>query len=283
MTLRPATEADLPKIETWLLDHIDTSMFPIENLRTHGFGSDHPRGLKVFLIERSDHFCGILALTNEGMLMPQAADATAEDWRDFARVLTGHPIIGVLGDPKQIRLGLRVLGLETRATTLDEDEPLMSLALDELLIPPTDGLELTPLDPEERPRLIRWRTHYNMALQGFSFDRAREQSPKDIDGYFERGSHRMLWDNGTPVSMTGFNAAQPEAVQIGGVYTPPAYRGRGYARTALALHLDEARRAGASRSILFASGDAARRAYAGIGFRLIGSYGLLLFEEPARL
>ncbi len=76
-----------------------------------------------------------------------------------------------------------------------------------------------------------------------------------------------------------FNARLPDCVQIGGVYTPPARRGHGYARAAVAGALLEARDAGATRSILFTGehNAAARAAYLALGYRVIGDFGLVLF------
>ena len=83
--------------------------------------------------------------------------------------------------------------------------------------------------------------------------------------------------------MTGLNAELPEAVQVGGVYTPPGMRGRGYARAAVALHLDQARRTGIPRAVLFAASDAAARAYTAIGFRPAGRMAMILFAPGTRI
>ena len=109
---------------------------------------------------------------------------------------------------------------------------------------------------------------------------ARTQAEEDIANYIDADSHRILMVEGTPVAMTGFNATQPEAVQVGGVYTPPELRRRGYGRLAVALHLAEARQKGATRAILFSAGPAATRAYEALGFQHIGAYGFVLFDGP---
>ena len=80
--------------------------------------------------------------------------------------------------------------------------------------------------------------------------------------------------------MTALNARLPDMVQIGGVYTPPEQRGRGHARTAVALHLAALRAAGVDTAILFASGPAACRAYEAIGFERIGTYALSFLSAP---
>lgn len=65
-------------------------------------------------------------------------------------------------------------------------------------------------------------------------------------------------------------------VQVGGVYTPPALRSRGYARCAVAGSLLAARAEGAERAILFTNNPAAVRAYEALGFARIGEYALVL-------
>jgi predicted GNAT family acetyltransferase len=69
----------------------------------------------------------------------------------------------------------------------------------------------------------------------------------------------------------------PDAVQVGGVFTPQALRGRGYARAVVAGSLLEARGAGAARAILFTPRPDAVAAYRAVGFEQIGRYAVVLF------
>lgn len=61
-----------------------------------------------------------------------------------------------------------------------------------------------------------------------------------------------------------------------------ALRGRGYARAAVAASLRLAQARGVKRSILFTAetNRAARRAYAALGYEVIGDFGLVLFNTP---
>ena len=99
-----------------------------------------------------------------------------------------------------------------------------------------------------------------------------------MEEWIAADSHRFLVVDGEPVALTGFNARLPDIVQVGGVYMPPEARGRGLARRAVALHLTQARAAGAGRATLFASGAAAVACYAALGFERIGSFTLVLFD-----
>jgi predicted GNAT family acetyltransferase len=91
------------------------------------------------------------------------------------------------------------------------------------------------------------------------------------------GSRWLLEQDGWPVASTGFNARLPDVVQIGGVYTPPALRGRGYARAAVAGSLLAVRETGVRRAVLFTGTDnePARRTYLALGFRVVGDFGFV--------
>ncbi len=79
--------------------------------------------------------------------------------------------------------------------------------------------------------------------------------------------------------MTGFNAEALGVVQVGGVWTPPSLRGRGYGRAVVAGSLLARYAEGARRSLLFTSPDnvGAQRAYTALGYRQTGEYGMWLF------
>ena len=74
-------------------------------------------------------------------------------------------------------------------------------------------------------------------------------------------------------------------MQIGGVWTPPSLRSRGYGRAAVAASLLDARAEGVRVAILFTGkGNVpACRAYEALGFQVIGDYRLVLLKEPVEL
>ena len=84
---------------------------------------------------------------------------------------------------------------------------------------------------------------------------------------------------GRLLSFSSFNATLPDVVQLGGIYTPPSMRGRGYARASVGHSLLVARERGASRGVLFTNNPSAERTYQALGFRRIGEYALVLFGE----
>ena len=70
-------------------------------------------------------------------------------------------------------------------------------------------------------------------------------------------------------------------VQIGGVWTPRALRGLGYARCAVAGSLHHARDREVRSAILFTDEKnvPAQRSYVALGFEPVGDYGIVFFAS----
>ncbi|WP_170461083.1 GNAT family N-acetyltransferase [Ruegeria arenilitoris] len=274
---RLAQQQDIPAIERFLLDHVQSSMFALANLREFGLNAPAPRAMSMWML--GDPLRGVFGITNEGMILPQCPDLPEADLTAAADLIRGRTVMGLAGEASQARRFLRQAGWQDRAAHLDRDEPSFALDLRDLIVPPTENARLVPLSDGDRSLLIRWREAYHLESLGTDPGMARKAAQKDIDGCIQRDSHRLLMVDDLPVSMTGFNATLPEIVQIGGVFTPPALRGWGYARTAVALHLAEARAAGVRKAVLFAASNAAVRAYVAIGFAPAGTFSLVLFSD----
>ncbi len=272
-----ATEADLPEIRAFLAARVARAMFPLSNLGRFGLDGPHPYAPRMWLDRPDGTLAGVLTLTRNGSLMPALP---RHDWDAAAKVLAGETISAGIGPADEVRPLLAHLGLTGRPAQLNRDEPHFALDLADLVVPPGQT-RLTPLSAAPRPLMELWRSAYATELMGEDPATARETGRKDVDAYLAADSHRVLWEGDLPVAMTGFNARLPDIVQIGGVYTPPQLRGRGHARRAVALHLAEARAAGATRATLFSGSPAATRAYRALGFRQIGAWTLCLFRTPA--
>ena len=265
-----AVEADRPAIEAALGARPERAMFPLANLRAHGMAGGHDRAMSFWMDARPP--AALLGLSDEGMAMPVWPDGL--DAAALAPALAGRALIGCVGPAGAARALMRAAGLGRAPCRLDADEPQFALDLDALIVPPGGGM-LTPL-AADRARAVRWRMAYEAGTRTGGADPAA--AARAVDGWIEAGSHRFLAIDCEPVAMTGFNAALPDIVQVGGVFVPPDLRGRGHARRAVALHLAEARAGGVRRATLFAASEAAVRAYVAIGFRRIGDYALVLFD-----
>jgi RimJ/RimL family protein N-acetyltransferase len=278
--IREAGPEDRAALEALLLRRIEGAMFPLSNLRAHGLGrgdfaTADFRASRFWLVDGQ----GVVGVNRRGMLMALLEDDA--DLSGLRAALAGCLVTGAVGPVASVRQVLVALGLEAVPKRLDRDEPGFSLELTKLRVPDRTGARLVPASDALRDVLIAWRAEYQSEVLGTVGAEAEERAAEDIAGFNAEGSHRVLLVEAEPVAMTGFNARLPEIVQVGGVYTPTALRGRGYARLAVALHLAEARDAGVGRAVLFAASDAAARAYLGIGFRPSLEFALVLLTDPA--
>ncbi len=277
--MKRAVQSDVPHITDFLRQNITTSMFPLMNLTEHGLDAAHPRSPRIWLRRADGRVTDVLSVTQQGMVMPQCPNG---GWNEVARMLCARDLSGVIGPADQARSFIAAAGLGDVRTTLDEDEPLLELQLSTLNLPDGPG-HIVPLSQVDKELILGWmETYQREALKTNAPDVARFAA----EGYasnIERDSHVALIVEGRPVAMTGFNAAVRDTVQIGGVFTPEGLRGRGYARRAVALHLDQARRAGVAQAVLFSANASARRAYEAIGFAQTGDRTLCLFNGPAQV
>ena len=173
------------------------------------------------------------------------------------------------------------LGLGAPPPRLDSDEILMALALDQLAIPAAlaDGtLTGRQATAGDRAALIPWRAAYLVETGVEPAGHAADaHAAAAIDGAIAAGRLWVVERDGAIVAMCAHNAALPDAVQIGGVFTPPPLRGRGHARAAVAASLVDARARGVARAILFTPRPDAVAAYRAVGFEPIGRYTIVLY------
>jgi RimJ/RimL family protein N-acetyltransferase len=283
MIFHEATEDRSAAIADFLRGRLDRAMFPLSNLTHHGMGRTGRYQMRFWLAGKGDTVEAALGLSAMGMLLPVLPVPLAQDLTGLRTALAGERIAGIIGPPDAVQALFAALNLPQAAVQHQADEPGFALDLADLVLPDDPALTLRSLRRADRTLLVRWRAAYRGEVTGTPPDRRAAAAAEDIDSYLAEGSHRLLLKDGVPVAMTGFNAALPEAVQIGGVYTPPELRGHGYARAAVALHLAEARAAGVPRAVLFAANDQAARAYRAIGFRPSGRTMMMLFHDGTRV
>ena len=281
--IRAAVAADAPALEAFLARHPETSMFLRQNLAAHGpEGGTHAHAARFWGLEDAGDVAGVVALTRQGMLLMQLPGREA--LAAVRQALAGERISGMNGEAGQVARLRAALGLADEPCSLDRTEPLYRMALADLRLPVAGDLQLRAATSADAGLLTGWRADYLVetlgAVQG---PHTEADAAAQVSALTAQDRLRVLEQAGTPVAMTSFNAVLPGIVQIGGVFTPPARRGRGHARDAVALHLAEARAAGACEAILFASGPPAMRAYEGIGFQRIGGYQLVFFASPAEV
>lgn len=273
--MRQATKSDLPAIRNALSARPEQTMFPLSNLARFGFEGPHDYA-PFFWMGEGAAMGDVLTIGRAGMVMPFLPSG---DLSGALSTLLGRKITGFIGPAPQTRPLFDALPCRDAPTMLNRDEPHYALDLSHLKEPEGSGT-LVPLGEVDRDILLEWRAAYQIEALGEEPGKAHDRAETEIAGYIEADSHRALLIDRQPVAMSGFNAALPDIVQIGGVFTPKALRNKGYARQAVALHLAQARARGVRRATLFASGAAACRAYEALGFSRIGEWSLILFKDP---
>jgi RimJ/RimL family protein N-acetyltransferase len=249
-------------------------MFPISNLLGHGPATEN------WVFTEAGRITGVLGVTEFGNLLPQAPGA---DWTLARRALAGRSVTSLAGPPEQCSDLQAALGLTAAPTRLQKIEAGFSLDLSKMTMPDCAGLHITPIRKADLPLITGWRAAALVETMGFSPEIAPAEALRQVLVWQKDNRHRILWRGNTPLSLAGANAASPQALQIGGVFTPANLRNRGYARSAVALMLAEAQQHGIRRALLFAASEAAARAYIALGFHHSHDMGLTMFATPQAL
>jgi len=197
---------------------------------------------------------------------------------------SGRGLAGILGPRAQVAAARRCLGTADRRAALDATEDLFALPLARLRVPDalaTGRVRHRPTREDELPLATQWRVEYECETLGSTDGPAlRQKAVRDIANLQRLGRQWVLEDDGRPVAYSAFNARTPRCVQVGGVWTPPVLRGRGYARCVVAGSLLDARSGAAAEAVLFTGREnrPAQAAYRALGFERVGDYGIVLFE-----
>ena len=279
--IRPATQQDVASLRAFLMARIETSMFLLANLEAHGLsGADHPNATTYWLTTDDGAITGVLGLTQAGFVLVQMPDVDLRGAHGMLAHASGRSLIGITGATRQVSVFVDAPALAPDLWSLNESEPLFRLTLSDLAVPMAT---LRPPMAQDLAFLPDWFANYmaqtRTAPPGDLATAAQARAHAAIDG----GKVWLLVQDGHPVAMAAINARTGGAVQVGGVYVPPALRGGGRASVMVAALLAQERAAGAEVAILFAASDVAARAYTRIGFQRVGTYHLALLKTSYEL
>ncbi len=283
-SIRRLGPGDEGAVEAFLRRHAATSIFLRSNLRESGLraGTIPFHGHWV-AAESGGEIQGIAAHFWNGTLILQAPDDVV-GLSVAALGASGRALERILGPYEQAE-AVRVALAATRMAHGDGREALFHLPLGDLRVPEilrSDIVTCRPGTPRDREMLLGWRMNFLDEAMGLPDNPiARRAEGVMIDRLIADGWQFVLEREDEPVAMAGYNAALPDTVQMGGVWTPERWRGRGYGRAVVAGALLTARTRGVADAILFTNetNHAARRAYAALGFARIGTYALILFAD----
>ncbi len=289
-SFRILAPGDEQALKRFLLPRLDTSLFLYSNMLAAGLEDTGARQAGTYaaalegpqIVAVAGHFW------NQTMVL-QAPEQLPALMR-LAQQGCGRPLKRLVGPDEQVALAIAELALAGDDLQMDEPEKLYSLALNKLVMPAllTAGRARARLiRPEDEDLMTEWRIGYRRELQmAEDSDRLWERTRQSVQTEIALGRSWILEVEGQPVSCTSFNASVRDAgvasiVQVGGVYTPPEHRSRGYARAVVAASLEDARSRGYQKSVLFTgiSNVAAQKAYEALGYRLVGSYRITVLRE----
>ena len=282
--LRPGDEAVL---EAFLLPRIESSMFLVGNMRSAGLTDNgRPYEGTYAATLKGGQVTGVVAHYWNQNLVFQAPllHDLAPLWQ-AAVAASQRPIGGLIGPNDQVAKAKQELDIDDSMAQMDEQEKLYSLTLKDLKVPGelSSGRVMgRRIEPRDVDLVTQWTAAYSVeALSAEQDPLLEEKSRKSVERSLKEGSTWVLASRGEPVACSSFNTAIKEAVQVGGVWTPPEFRRRGYGRAVVAASLLDARAQGVEKAILFTGEGnlAAQRAYTALGFRHTGDYRLVLLRE----
>ena len=281
--IRLALPSDGPRIDAFLREHADSSMFLRSNLRAAGLvDRGEPLQGTWAIALHGEQLLGVVALAWNGMVLVQAP---GPDLEALVHTVVGarpeRAVAGLTGPLEQVERARAALGLESDISA----EDLFVLELAELRLPgplAEGSVRCRRTVEGDLERCAAWRTEY--LVETFRFTRTAALEARARDDVAQAHARRdafVLERNGELVAYSTFNARLPERVQIGGVFTPLDLRSQGLARSVVAASLQIARAEGVSDAVLFTGRDnaPARRAYVSLGFRIAGAYGIALFPR----
>jgi predicted GNAT family acetyltransferase len=278
ITIRLARPGDEVALQDFLLLHADSSLYLRYFLAQGGLVDDSKplQGTYAAAFVGTDAVAVAMHNWQGGVFLQ--APAHAAELANAVVKASGRTLIGLLGPYSQVEEAHR--GLGERPASKRSKEGLFALSIDE-----TIGLDLVSTSlvcrlarSEDLALLLDWRFRYELESTGLpDTDSTREFAKRAIEGHVGREEAYLLEADGEPVSLCTRNARATESIQIGGVWTPPELRNRGYGRAVVAGALREAARDGVTRAVLFTENPAARRSYEALGFRQIGDYGITIY------
>jgi len=284
--LQPGDEAAL---EAFLLPRIDSSMFLLNNMRAAGL-VDHGERLQgtYAAVFEDGQITGVVGhFWNKNIVLQAPLHHLDPLWQ--ATVTASQRTVGgLIGPAQQVEAVKQSLNIALFHIQLDETENLYALDLAELKLPKalrTGQVKGRRIELADVDLVTEWRV-------GFSVEALGEKDSPQLWAACRAAVERDLQEKtlwvleylGQPVACTAFNSAVKEAVQIGGVWTPPDLRSQGYARCAVAASLLDARTEGVDKAILFTgiNNTPAQKAYLALGFQHIGDYRILLLRPPLK-
>ncbi len=288
--IQDVTDSDLERVRAYLEAHLDSSLFLLSNLALFGpRRGDAPNSGNYRCAVEDGTLVAVFSLTRSGNLLVQAA-GRADLAAQIFEACKDEPIqiTGVVGDwPTAEALWGLVCADPRFEPNVSIKDVLFSLPLTRSDGPHSSmaprALNARALNPDDfeqwAPLNAAYLAELHLPLQLTSEERRKE---------FESRARAQLWwgafDADRLVAIAGLNAVYGHLGQVGGVYSPPEDRRKGFARAVMARLISDSRtRHHFQRLVLFTGEDniGARRLYESLGFQAGGSFALFLGTRHA--
>ncbi len=285
--LRRLASGDESALEAYLCRYADSSMFLRSNLRAAGLSYEGKPYQAVYAASfKNGEIQGVAAHCWNDIVLVQAAESPGLLAAECVRE-SGRMVDGISGPWWQVLEARAALGLARTPALAEGRDYLYGLDLGKLRIPAAPGqAECRRPLPTELELLVNWRLSYLFATHRRRRSKeVRSECAEEIRRFQAEGAQWVLDVGGQIVAYAAFPGRIPGMVQVGGVWTPPAHRQKGYAKAVVAGALQHARdHEEARRAVLFTSETnvPAQSAYEALGFEMVGEYCLTLFAEPQK-
>lgn len=270
------------KSYAYLDRHIETSMFLLQNLKEHGAGKgEHQNSGNFYQVIDNGEVKGIFVLANRGNVLLQI-DLDVSLSKIYQTLLKEETkITGVLGDNDQVfdfwqMVKAKNKNLEEKFTSA---EYLYKCDLLDKTLLDIDGGEIFPADQFE---VYNEFTHGFYSDQGLPDYSTTEQRKERFEYNIKQKQVWSLSQHEKIVSTCALNACYKNLGQVGGVYTPPEYRRKGFSKKCMQKLLYDCKNLHGLEKIILFTGEnniPAQRVYEAIGFEKIGRYGMYFGQE----
>lgn len=280
ISIETAKESSLQDAIAFLRKHEDFSLFLLGNLEAHGHKlTAAPNSGNFKLVRCGGKIVAVFCLTRRGNLVVQSETS---DMLLIKKILIACqeedlPILGLLG-PWDFCQSLWNLFREKNIILYDtfiSKEILYSLDLSERIL--SDEPHVRGLLPSDYLQWKPLRIEY-LKEEGLPNDLSEEQN---YALFLEKVERKISWGyflEGRLVAMAEFNAKAMDLGQVGGVYTNPSHRKKGFAQSVMRQLITDARNVHQIRKLIIFTGESnspARRLYESLGVHPVGYYALM--------
>jgi predicted GNAT family acetyltransferase len=255
--IRPLQEADRAQAVALLMQARETNLYQLGNLEVHGVDGEFCQFWGNF-----DGAGRLLALLNRYHNGWTVYGVDAADWVGLGQLVDHHPILAQRLQDNPGGVDSFLPYLRRYQATLIEEETLMSLRPQDFHPspqPPGVTVRAATLDDLER-------------LTQFYAD--AEEMTRSPAGVADPLRHRRIWlveADGEICAAALTNGEIREQAMIGGVFTPPAHRGRGYSQAVVSA-LCQSLLAEGRQPVLYWINPVAGGVYRKLGFKSIGRW-----------